>query len=240
MVTVSRLAVFILGVEMISLRNVKKTYKSGKVQVEALKGVSFNLNKGDFVVVKGPSGSGKSTLLNIMGLLDAPTEGEVYLNGNKVSYEDFDELADQRSQIMSFIFQSFNLNPVLSLEENIMIPLMIRSDISKSEKQRRVTDWIEKVGLSQHKGHKPDELSGGQRQRVAIARAMVTEPQIVIADEPTANLDSKTTKSILELMKKLNEEQKVAFVFATHDPILQQYAKVTRILTDGVFEASSN
>ena len=219
---------------MIELKNVTKNYETGKTFVEALRGVSFTFKKSDFVLIRGPSGSGKSTLLNIVGLLDNPTDGEVYLNGQKVSYADFDELATLRSRTISFIFQSFNLNPVLTVEENVMVPLMIRKDISQEEKKRRVTDWIMKTGLYEHRHHRPDELSGGQRQRVAIARAMVTEPEIVIADEPTANLDSKTARSILEFMRQLNQERNVTFLFATHDPVLDEYAKTKVQIKDGI------
>lgn len=220
---------------MIELRHVQKKYQTGKTFVHALKGIDFKIEKGDFMIVKGPSGSGKSTLLNILGLLDEPTEGEVYLFGQRVSFEDFDKLAVLRSRSISFIFQSFNLNPVLTLEENVMVPLMIRKDISREEKSRRVKEWIEKTGLSNHIHHKPDELSGGQRQRVAIARAMVSEPALVIADEPTANLDSETSRSILSMMKKLNEEKGTTFIFATHDPVLAEYAKTQRTIRDGQF-----
>lgn len=225
---------------MIELKNVYKRYASGKIFFDALRGVDFSVNKGDFIVVKGPSGSGKSTLLNILGLLDEPTEGDVFLNGKQVTFKDFDTLATERSHVISFIFQSFNLNPVLTLEENVMIPLMIRPEISRLEKKKRVAEWVEKVGLGPHRGHKPDELSGGQRQRVAIARAMVTQPQLVIADEPTANLDSATTQSILHLMRELNEEQLVSFVFATHDPLLLQFAKDVKFLVDGQISLMEN
>lgn len=224
---------------MIELKNVSKNYETGKTFVEALKGVNFTFKKSDFVLIRGPSGSGKSTLLNIVGLLDNPTDGEVYLNGQKVSYADFDELATLRSKTISFIFQSFNLNPVLTIEENVMVPLMIRKDISHEEKKRRVTDWIIKTELYEHRHHRPDELSGGQRQRVAIARAMVTEPEIVIADEPTANLDSKTARSILEFMRQLNEEKKVTFLFATHDPVLDEYAKTRVQIKDGILSMAT-
>ncbi len=219
---------------MLRLQDVHRRYQSGKVFIEALRGVNLEVGQGDFTVIKGPSGSGKSTLLNILGLLDAPNEGAVYLDGTAVTYDDFDALAVTRSRIISFIFQSFNLNPVLTLEENVMVPLMIRADIARREKKQRVAEWIDKVGLSAHRTHRPDELSGGQRQRVAIARAMVTRPQLVIADEPTANLDSATTQTILALMQVLNEEQKVAFVFATHDPLLEQYARRRYLLRDGL------
>lgn len=219
---------------MIELKNVSKTYKTGKTFVQALKSVNFSIHKSDFVLIRGPSGSGKSTLLNIVGLLDNPSEGEVLLNGKPVSFEDFDKLATLRSKTISFIFQSFNLNPVLTLEENVMVPLMIRTDLTREEKKRRVSDWIKKTGLYEHRHHRPDELSGGQRQRVAIARAMVTEPELVIADEPTANLDSKTARSILEFMKQLNQEKKVTFLFATHDPVLDEFAKTHVEIKDGV------
>ncbi len=223
---------------MLRLQDVFRRYRSGKVYIEALRGVNFEIVPGDFAVIKGPSGSGKSTLLNILGLLDAPNEGAVYLDGQAVSYDDFDALAVTRARLISFIFQSFNLNPVLTLEENVMVPLMIRADIPKREKKERVAEWIDKVGLSAHRSHRPDELSGGQRQRVAIARAMVTRPQVVIADEPTANLDSTTTGSILGLMQALNEEQKVAFVCATHDPLLERYARNIFLLHDGTLTAA--
>lgn len=218
---------------MIDLRNVHKNYETGKTVVHALTDVSFSVKKGDSIIVRGPSGSGKSTLLNILGLLDEPSKGSVYLKGSEVSYEDFDKLAILRARTISFIFQSFNLIPVLTLEENVMIPLMIRGDLTRREKKQRVDEWVEKTGLSFHRHHKPDELSGGQRQRVAIARAMVTKPELVIADEPTANLDSETAGSILDFMKKLNEEKGTAFVFATHDPIFNRYAKSIVDLHDG-------
>jgi putative ABC transport system ATP-binding protein len=218
---------------MIELKNVDKTYQTGKTFVHALDHINFKIVKGDFIIVRGPSGSGKSTLLNILGLLDEPTSGEVFLNDEAVSFRDFDDLAVLRSKYISFIFQSFNLNPVLTLEENVMVPLMIRKEIAHKEKLRRVNEWIEKTGLSQHKNHRPDELSGGQKQRVAIARAMVTEPQLVIADEPTANLDSQTSRSILSMMKTLNVEKGTTFIFATHDPVLAEYAKTNKIIKDG-------
>ncbi len=220
---------------MIELRGVYKTYQSGHTDVQALRGIDFKVNAGDFLIVRGPSGSGKSTLLNILGLLDEPTEGEVLLKGDLVSYKDYDALASLRSRNISFIFQSFNLNPVLTMEENIMVPLMIRNDIPKSEKVARVAEWVDLVGLQKHRHHRPDELSGGQRQRVAIARAMVSQPELVIADEPTANLDSQTSRRVLELMKELNERKRTAFVFATHDAILEEYSDSIHVLKDGVF-----
>ncbi len=220
---------------MIRLENVSKIYHTGKTTITALKDINFEVKSGDFTVIRGPSGSGKSTLLNILGLLDGPSEGAVFLKDQRMSYDDYDHLATLRSRTLSFIFQSFNLNPVLTLEENVMVPLMIRNDLTRPEKQRRVLEWIENTGLMEHRFHRPDELSGGQRQRVAIARAMVSLPELVIADEPTANLDSQTTRKILDLMRQLNQEKGTAFVFATHDPVLDDYAKTTQVIRDGRF-----
>lgn len=221
---------------MLSLHGISKSYQTGKTSVEVLRQLNFEVKSGDVLVIRGPSGSGKSTLLNILGLLDEPTTGEVRLNGQLISFADFDHLAVTRSLTLSFIFQSFNLNPVLTTEENIMVPLMIRSDIPRTERQRRVDEWITKVGLAEHRHKRPDEISGGQRQRVAIARAMVTEPSIVIADEPTANLDSTTSRTILGLMRDLNRDRGTAFVFATHDPTLDEFAKRILKMKDGRLE----
>jgi putative ABC transport system ATP-binding protein len=222
---------------MITLKGVSKIYHTGKTSVTALRHVDFAVRKGDVLVIRGPSGSGKSTLLNMLGLLDEPTEGEVRVDDERVGYGDFDQLATKRSRLLSFIFQSFNLNPVLTAEENVMVPLMIRSDIPRAERRRRVDEWVAKVGLEAHRHHRPDELSGGQRQRVAIARAMVSEPQLVIADEPTANLDSTTALNILELMRALNRDKGTAFVFATHDPALDAFASRIHVMKDGALVA---
>jgi putative ABC transport system ATP-binding protein len=221
---------------MISLRGVSKRYQTGKTSVDVLRDLNFDVNTGDVLVIRGPSGSGKSTLLNILGLLDAPNGGEVRLNGELVRFTDFDRLAVIRSHTLSFIFQAFNLNPVLTAEENVMVPLMIRTDIPRAERHRRVDEWITKVGLAPQRRQRPDELSGGQRQRVAIARAMVTEPHLVIADEPTANLDSATSRTILQLMRDLNRDRGTAFVFATHDPTLDEFAKRILKMKDGKLE----
>lgn len=222
---------------MLRLEKVTKIYQTGKTTVTALNGVDFAVNKGDFAVIRGPSGSGKSTLLNILGLLDEPTTGQVFLQDQPITYEDYDHLADIRSKSISFIFQSFNLNPVLTLEENVMVPLMIRKDLTRAEKNNRVAEWVEKTGLHDHRNHRPDELSGGQRQRVAIARAMVSDPSLVIADEPSANLDSETTRKILTLMRQLNDEKGTAFLFATHDPVLDDFSKKTWVIRDGRLSA---
>ena|SRR5690554_532204 len=182
----------------------------------------------------GPSGSGKSTLLNIIGCLDKPDEGEVYIDSVEVTGLARNELADVRAAKIGFIFQSFNLIPVLNVYENIEFPLFIKDEkAKKSEKREWIMKLINEVGLQQQIKHKPDQLSGGQRQRVAIARALVTKPKIVLADEPTANLDSETAGAIISLMQKLNKEENVTFVFSTHDPSITKYATNIYQLKDG-------
>jgi len=203
---------------IIELQDVHKIYSLGKTEVHAVKGVSFQIASGEFASVIGPSGSGKSTILNMIGCIDQPTSGVVRINGTATSGMSDRELTKLRHQSLGFIFQSFNLIPVLDVYENIEFPLLLgKTAIPKAE----VRDWImyliEQVGLSGHIHHRPNELSGGQRQRVAIARALVTRPAIVLADEPTANLDSKTGQSILELMRKMNAELNTTFIFSTHD-----------------------
>ncbi len=221
---------------MIRLEKIGKSYTTGKLKVPVLNQLDFKVTEGDFTIIRGPSGSGKSTLLNLLGLLDEPTEGNVFLDGRLVSFLDFDQLAEERSRSISFIFQSFHLNPVLTAEENVMIPLLIRKDIPLDERVHRVTHWVDQVGLRDHRHQRPDELSGGQRQRVAIARALVSGPRLVIADEPTANLDSKTSHTILQLMSQLNRDKGIAFVFATHDPTLDAYARTELLMKDGHLE----
>jgi len=220
---------------MIVLNNVSKTYHLGTTMVRALRGVSISIDRGDFICMMGPSGSGKSTLLNIIGCLDRPDSGEVAIDGEAVASLDRNSLADIRAHKIGFIFQMFNLIPVLNVYENIEFPLFIKKEkISEIEKRRRIEHLIEVVGLTEAVKHRPDELSGGQRQRVAIARALVTRPSIILADEPTANLDSETAQSILAVMKRLNTEEKVTFVFATHDPNISTFATSIHRLKDGL------
>jgi putative ABC transport system ATP-binding protein len=220
---------------MIQAKNIVKNYHLGNTKIEALKGVSLDIDKGEMVCIMGPSGSGKSTMLNIIGCLDEPDNGEVMIGGRRVNGLSRKELALVRSRSIGFIFQSFNLMPVLNVYENIEFPLHLRNDgLTKNEQRSRIMRLIEEVGLNDYIRHKPDELSGGQRQRVAIARALVTRPEIVLADEPTANLDSKTAKSILELMKTLNREEKAVFVFSTHDPAITSYSTRQIWLRDGM------
>ncbi len=241
--------------KIIELQDVCKNYQMGKVSVPAVKGVSFSIEKGEFAAISGPSGSGKSTLLNIMGLIDLPTSGKVILNGqdifegaalpesDKVPLSIDKKLTGLRSKNVGFIFQTFNLVPVLNVWENVKLPLNINkaqdlNDEIKGMNRQQKEEWIdyliERVGLSAWKKHKPQELSGGQRQRVAIARALVTKAPLIMADEPTANLDSKNGEQILDLMQKLNRELKTTFIFSTHDARIVQMCNHVIYLLDGV------
>nr|VFK54061.1 MAG: putative ABC transport system ATP-binding protein [Candidatus Kentron sp. TUN] len=214
---------------MIRVENVSKTYTLGKRQVEALRGIDLTLPEGVFVAIAGPSGSGKSTLLNLIGCLDLPTDGRILLQGQDVSAMGDRQQAALRNRLIGFVFQSFNLVPVLSAFENVEYPLVLLG-VARRERRERVEAMLGEVGLAEHAGHRPDYLSGGQRQRVAIARALVTCPGLVLADEPTANLDSKTGGEIIALMRTLNREHGTTFVFSTHDPrVVDQADQVYRI-----------
>lgn len=218
---------------LVELSGIKKSYQLGKTEVVALRGVDLTIERGEFAVVMGPSGSGKTTLLNIIGCLDRASAGSYKLDGEEVGTRDFNDLAEIRNRKIGFIFQNFNLIPVLNAVENIEFPCVIRGE-NRKKLRERVTALAADVGLETLLHHKPDELSGGQRQRVAIARALATEPQLVLADEPTANLDSVTSAQIIDLMLKLNKERGVTFLFSTHDPRVMEHARrVVRIL-DGV------
>ncbi|MDP3179925.1 MAG: ABC transporter ATP-binding protein [Spirochaetaceae bacterium] len=220
---------------IVELQDVRKVYPLGKVEVVAVKGVSFCIEKGDFISIAGPSGSGKTTILNMIGCVDRPTAGTVLIDGKQTKDLNDKELTTLRHRTLGFIFQSFNLIPVLSVHENIEFPLLLGKVAPKGKEK---SDWIEylieEVGLTQWRSHKPNELSGGQRQRVAIARALVTKPQIVLADEPTANLDSGTGEQILELMKKINREMETTFIFSTHDAKIVGLADHIIRLRDGL------
>lgn len=220
---------------MITIEHVKKTYQLGKTTVQALQDVSLKIDKGAFCSIMGPSGSGKSTLLNLIGCLDKPDTGTIVINTEDVTKLSRNNLAQLRADKIGFIFQSFNLIPVLNVYENIEFPLFLSKDSrSQAEKKDYIKHLIDEVGLSDYAKHRPDELSGGQRQRVAIARALVTKPEIVLADEPTANLDSKTADSIIQLLKKMNDIEKTTFLFATHDPAITTYADRHFKLADGM------
>ncbi len=222
---------------LLDLKGIEKHYELGKTTVTALRGVDLQVERGEFTVVTGPSGSGKTTLLNIIGCLDRASKGTYVLDGVDVSARDFDDLAEVRNQKIGFIFQSFNLIPVLDVAENIEFPCAVRKNAEDPKKLRaRVNALAKRVGLEPYLHHKPDELSGGQRQRVAIARALITEPRLVLADEPTANLDSATSEQIIDLMLELNKEQGVTFLFSTHDPRVVKHAKRALQIHDGRIE----
>jgi len=222
---------------IIELNDVKKTYMLGKTEVHALRGVSFFIEKGDFVAIAGPSGAGKSTILNMIGCIDIPTEGTVLIDTEDISTLSDKRLTSFRLHKLGFIFQSFNLIPVLNVYENIEFPLLLKRDIPKRERDRLIHKFIEEVGLKDRIRNKPAELSGGQRQRVAIARALVTNPLIILADEPTANLDSETGHRIIDLMKEINRMEHTTFVFSTHDPDIMEHAKHVIKLRDGMITA---
>jgi len=220
---------------IVELIDVKKVYPLGKTEVHAVRGVSFTIEKGDFISITGPSGSGKSTILNMIGCIDTPTSGVVKIAGKETGSLKDKELTALRHKSLGFIFQSFNLIPVLDVYENIEFPLLLGKERPNKAESREWIDFlIGAVGLEPYRKHKPSELSGGQRQRVAIARALVTKPDIVLADEPTANLDSKTGKSIIELMKKLNHELETTFIFSTHDSEIVAIADHVIRLLDGL------
>ncbi|MCL1928750.1 MAG: ABC transporter ATP-binding protein [Treponema sp.] len=219
---------------IVVLENITKSYAMGELFVDALKGISIELTEGDFISVAGPSGSGKTTLMNIIGLIDRPGSGSLYVGGNKTENCNRRELTRLRREYIGFVFQSFNLLPVLTVFENVELPLLIgEKGLSKNERKERVDYFLEEVGLADRSNHKPSELSGGQQQRAAIARAMVTKPRLVIADEPTANLDSANGERILELMKKVNQEEGTTFLFSTHDPDIWKIADHILFLRDG-------
>ena len=221
---------------VIELKGVKKDYPLGATTVHAVRGVDLAIEEGDFISIIGPSGSGKTTLLNIIGCIDHATGGVVKIHGQDVTEYSDRQLTDLRLHTIGFIFQTFNLIPVLTTRENVEFPLLLmkNENLKNKEIRQRAEKLIEEVGLTEQINHKPYELSGGQRQRVAIARALVTRPAIVLADEPTANLDSETGDIILRLMKQLNEVEKTTFIFSTHDPDILKYAHGVVKIKDGL------
>ncbi len=218
---------------ILELKEVKKEFHKGEQRIHALRGVDLSIDKGEFLSIVGPSGSGKTTLLNIIGCLDSPTSGSVKFNGSELSKLKERELSRYRKENVGFIFQSFNLIPVLSVRENIELPMVIEKKMSQKEMSAKATGIIEAVGLESMACRLPREISGGQEQRVAIARALVKNPIVVLADEPTANLDSTTAEEIIALMQKINRERETTFVFSTHDPLMQKHAKRVVVLKDG-------
>ncbi len=218
---------------IVSIRNVVKEYTLGATVVAALRDVSLEVQKGEFISIAGPSGSGKTTLLNLIGCVDTATRGIVEVAGKDTKTLKETQLTRLRLDTIGFIFQSFNLVSVLTVFQNVEFPLLLQNRLGAAERKRRVNVLLEQVGLSTHAKHRPSELSGGQRQRVAVARALVTEPLVVLADEPTANLDSKTGEAIIDLMRDLNQQKGTTFIFSTHDYKVMQHANAIIRLADG-------
>jgi putative ABC transport system ATP-binding protein len=220
---------------ILELREVKKSYRMGKVLVPALCGVSFDVREGEFLTIFGPSGSGKSTLLHLMGCLDRPDEGEILIDGSEVLKLNDNKLAELRLTKMGFVFQFFNLLPKLTALKNVELPLTV-AGMPEKEALEKAKEMLNLVGLEARFNHRPSELSGGEQQRVAIARALINNPKIVLADEPTGNLDTKTGWEIIQLMKKLNEDKGQTFVVVTHDPHISETADRIIYLKDGLVE----
>jgi putative ABC transport system ATP-binding protein len=218
---------------IVELADVKKSYRQGNVEVKALNGVSLSVQKGGFLALAGPSGSGKTTLLNIIGGLDAADSGRITVNGNILNEMTQSELASLRLHKVGFVFQSYNLVPVLSALENVEFVMLLQG-IPPAERRELAMNILDDVGLEGTYDRRPAELSGGQQQRVAVARAIVSSPSIVLADEPTANLDSATGKGLLEMMVELNHKKKVTFIFSTHDPMVMDYARRLVLIRDGL------
>ncbi len=217
---------------MISLENVSKIYHSDGIPVPALRNIQLKINRGDFVTLAGPSGSGKSTLLHLLGALDQPTEGRVLIADEDLSLLSRQKLASFRLHRIGFIFQTYNLIPVLTAQENVEYPLLLQK-INRQEREERSIGLLKRVGLGDQLRKKPGEMSGGQQQRVAVARALATRPQVILADEPTANLDSATGMGLINLFRELNEQYQTTFVFASHDPMVIERARQVIRLHDG-------
>jgi putative ABC transport system ATP-binding protein len=224
---------------MIEVRDLTKIYRMGRVEVPALQGVSFRIERGEVVAIMGQSGSGKSTLMNVLGCLDLPTSGEYHLDGQNIAGMNEDELADIRNQKIGFVFQQFNLLPRISVRRNAELPLLYNGGKPQKEINQRSEAILNAVGLGERMNHRPTELSGGQQQRVAIARALINEPALLLADEPTGNLDSKTGKEILDLLLGLNKEHGLTLVIVTHDPAIAAHSQRIIRLRDGMIENGS-
>lgn len=220
-------------VSLVDIRNISKDYLMGEVHIQALKDITLSIEEAAFVSFVGPSGSGKTTLLNIVGCLDRPSKGKIIVDGTDVSDLNRKESADFRGSTFGFIFQTFNLFPVLTTYENIEYPLVMIKDRAISNRKAQVMEVLEAVGMSDQTDKRPDQLSGGQRQRVAIARALVTRPKLVLADEPTANLDRKTAVNVIRLMKEMRDKFHTTFIFSTHDIGIMEEAEIIHTLEDG-------
>jgi putative ABC transport system ATP-binding protein len=219
--------------EVAKLTDVTRIYKIGEVETRALNGVTLSIENGEFTALVGPSGSGKTTLLQIIGCLDQPTSGSVVINGKETSGLSRSQRADLRKGTIGFVFQFFALIPTLTAYENVEMPLLLNGK-SAAERRKRVMELLEAVGMADRANNRPDQLSGGQQQRVAVARALATHPKLILADEPTANLDTENGEQVMSIMKKLNQETGTTFVFATHDPRVIKYANRVVTLQDGV------
>jgi putative ABC transport system ATP-binding protein len=222
---------------ILEVRNIRKGYKLGKIQVPALRGITFNVNQGEFLAIFGPSGSGKSTLLHLMGGLDRPDEGEILIDGSNLQDLHDNELAELRLKKIGFVFQFFNLLPRLTALRNVELPLTV-AGLPEKEALEKAEEMLKLMGLEARVDHRPSELSGGEQQRVAMARALINDPKIVLADEPTGNLDTKTGWELVELMRKLNKEKGQTFVMITHDPHIAETADHMIHLRDGLIEGT--
>ena len=223
---------------VIELKGVTKIYKQGQIEVIAVNNLDLDIKKGEFTVLSGPSGSGKTTVLNMIGMLDVPTRGRIVFEGKEIGDLSRTKLARMRRDRIGFIFQAYNLIPVLTAYENAEMVMALKG-VSAPERKSRVMSLLAEVGLKGMEHRRPDELSGGQQQRVAIARAIASEPAVVLADEPTANVDSETAKAILDLMEKLNREREVTFLFSTHDPMVMERARRIVHMKDGAFDSET-
>lgn len=224
--------------EVTKVINATRDFKIGEIETHALRGVNLSIEDGEFTALVGPSGSGKTTLLQLIGLLDQPTSGQVHINGKDATRLNRNQRADLRKGTIGFIFQFFALIPTLTAYENVEMPLLLNGT-KPAERKKRVNEVLEAVGLSDRAHHRPDQLSGGQQQRVAVARALAINPKVILADEPTANLDTENGKQVMDIMKKLNQETGVTFVFATHDPRVIGYADRVVTLQDGLITKDS-
>lgn len=224
--------------EVTKITEATRIYKIGEVETRALRGVNLAIDNGEFTALVGPSGSGKTTLLQLIGLLDQPTSGNVSINGQDATNLNRNQRADLRKNAIGFVFQFFALIPTLTAYENVEMPLLLNGT-KTADRKKRVNEMLEAVGLSDRAHHRPDQLSGGQQQRVAVARALATNPKLILADEPTANLDTENGKQVMDIMQRLNKETGVTFVFATHDPRVISYAKRVVTLEDGLIVKNS-
>jgi putative ABC transport system ATP-binding protein len=222
--------------EVVKVDNVTRSFKVGEVETKALRGVNLTIESGEFTALVGPSGSGKTTLLQLIGCLDLPSSGEVYIDGKDVTHLNRNQRADMRRGTIGFIFQFFALIPTLSAYENVEMPLLLNGHTA-SQRRERVMELLDAVGLGERAKNRPDQLSGGEQQRVAVARALAPKPVMILADEPTANLDTPNGKQVMEIMTKLNQETGVTFIFATHDPRVIHYARRVVTLRDGLVVA---